>query len=167
MTSSNPVLKPVSKRSIAIAIAIAFGVSALGGSFTILGEWYRSLTLPAWQPPGPAFGIIWTTIYALTVTSAVFVWRTVHSRADAISILILFGVNIGLNLMWSYIFFKMQRPDWALVQVVFFWLSILLLVLYIWPRHKLASMLLMPYLIWVGIATYLNYDIVRLNGPFG
>lgn len=160
-------LKPVSKASIAISILIAVALSGIGQSFTNMGPWYQSLTLPPWQPPGPAFGIIWTTIYVLATTCAVLVWRTVHSKADGISLFIVFGINIALNLMWSYIFFQMERPDWAMVQVVFFWLSILILILYIWPRHKLASVLLLPYLIWVGIATYLNYDIVRLNGPFG
>jgi translocator protein len=160
-------LKPVSKRAIAVCALIVLAVGAIGGSFTILGPWYQSLTLPDWQPPGPAFGIIWTTIYILTATSAVLAWRTVKTAQDGASLIIVYGINIALNLMWSYIFFKMQRPDWALFQVGFLWLSILIIILYLWPRSKLASSLLAPYLIWVGIATALNYDIVQLNAPFG
>jgi translocator protein len=159
-------LKPVSKIAIVIAIAVALSVIAIGRLFTDLGPWYFALKMPSWQPPGPAFGIIWTVIYALTTTSAVMVWRTIDSQKSAILLLGLFGINIFLNLMWSYLFFEQQRPDWALYQVGFFWLSILALIIYIWPKHKLAGLLLAPYLIWVGIATFLNLGVVQLNGPF-
>jgi translocator protein len=160
-------LKPVSKRSIATAIAIAFATSALGGFLTQLSPWYYALKMPEWQPPGPAFGIIWTTIYALATTCAVMVWRTVHNRADGTRILGVFGVNISLNLLWSYLFFTLQRPDWALYMVGIFWLSILAVMIVVWPRNKVASLLLLPYLIWVAIASFLNLEIVLLNGPFG
>jgi translocator protein len=160
-------LKPVSKRSIASAVAIAMATTGLGGYFTKLGPWYYSLKMPEWQPPGPAFGIIWTIIYTLAVISGVLVWRTVHSRGQGARILVAFGINISLNLLWSYLFFMAQRPDWALYLVGVFWLSILALMLTIWPRHKLASLLLTPYLIWVAIASFLNLSIVQLNGPFG
>jgi translocator protein len=152
-------LKPVSKRSIATALLVALATSGLGGYFTKLTPWYFALKVPDWQPPGPAFGIIWTLIYTL-------VWRTIHSRRDALGLLSAFGINIGLNLTWSYIFFTLQRPDWALYMVGVFWLSILGLIVVIWPRHKLASSLLVPYLIWVGIASFLNLAVVQLNGPF-
>jgi translocator protein len=160
-------LKPVRKRSIATAIAIALLTIALGQLFTDLGPWYRALKIPAWQPPGPAFGIIWSIIYTLATISGVLVWRTVHNRSDGGRLFAVFGANIGLNLLWSYIFFIVKRPDWALSMVWIFWLSILALILFIWPKHKLASVLLAPYLVWVGIASYLNLAVVQLNAPFG
>jgi translocator protein len=160
-------LKPVSKRSIATAIGIAVATIGLGSKFTDLGPWYYALKMPAWQPPGPAFGIIWTIIYTLATISGVMVWRTVHSARDGARLLGVFSANIALNLLWSYIFFIVKRPDWALYMVWIFWLSILALIVYIWPRHKLASALLAPYLIWVGIASFLNLEVVLLNGTFG
>jgi translocator protein len=95
------------------------------------------------------------------------VWRTVHNRSDGGRLFAVFGANIGLNLLWSYIFFIVKRPDWALSMVWIFWLSILALILFIWPKHKLASVLLAPYLVWVGIASFLNLAVVQLNAPFG
>jgi translocator protein len=160
-------MKPVSKRSIVTAIAIAFLTIGLGQLFTDLGPWYRALKIPPWQPPGPAFGIIWTTIYTLATISGVMVWRTVHNSTDGARLFAVFGANIALNLLWSYIFFIIKRPDWALSMVWIFWLSILALILYIWPRHKLASALLAPYLVWVSIASFLNLAVVQLNAPFG
>lgn len=160
-------LKPVTWTSIATAVAITISLIVLGRLFTDLGPWYMSLKMPSWQPPGPAFGIIWTTIYVLATTAGVLVWRTVHSKEDGSAVFIVFGANIFLNLLWSYIFFKMQRPDWSLYQVGLFWLSILVLIIFVWQRHKLAGVLLFPYLVWVTIASFLNLAVVQLNGPFG
>jgi translocator protein len=160
-------LKPVSKRSIATAIAIAMATTGIGGWLTKLSPWYFALKMPEWQPPGPAFGIIWTIIYTLATISGVLVWRRIHSREDGARLLSVYAINISLNLLWSYLFFTHQRPDFALYMVGIFWLSILALIVTIWPKSKLASALLLPYLVWVGIASFLNLSIVQLNGPFG
>jgi translocator protein len=144
-----------------------FVVAGIGGAITHLGPWYQGLKMPSWQPPGPAFGIIWTTIYVLTTTSAVLTWRDLDKARDGAKLIGLFALNCGLNILWSYIFFQLQRPDWALYQVGFFWLSILGLIVFMWPRNKVASALLLPYIIWVSIASALNLAIVQLNGPFG
>jgi translocator protein len=154
---------------IVIAISVAVALSGIGGAVTaptILEPWYQALVKPAWQPPGPAFGIIWTTIYVLGTAAAVLAWRSTTDQKWHRNLVWLFGVNIVLNLLWSVLFFQLLRPDWSLIEVVPFWLSIAALVVYIWPKHKVASLLLTPYLVWVGIATFLNLAIVQLNGPF-
>jgi translocator protein len=156
----------ISKTSIAVCFVIMFSLAGIGGALTQLGPWYYALKMPAWQPPGPAFGIIWTTIYILGIISGVLAWRDTNKPAERSKLLGLFALNYVLNLMWSFLFFKLQRPDWSLVQVGFFWLSILALIVFIWPRNKIASVLLLPYLIWVAIASALNLSIVQLNGPF-
>lgn len=167
VSSNMTVKKPLSIMSVAVCIGIMIFVLVAGGALTELGPWYQSLTLPAWQPPGPAFGIIWTSIYVLTTVSAVLAWRTIGNPQDGVKLIGLFVINGVLNMMWSFLFFKLQRPDWALYQVGIFWLSILALIVFIWPRHKVASILLAPYILWVSIASYLNLSIVKLNGPFG
>ncbi len=163
---SPALLKKVSFQSIVVVVVVMVLVSVAGASMTDLGPWYQALTLPSWQPPGPAFGIIWTTIYVLTAISAVMTWRTIQSRADGRKMIGLFALNCTLNIMWSFLFFAQHRPDWALYQVGFFWLSILALIIFTWPRNKFAAILLAPYIIWVSIATYLNLTIVTLNSPF-
>ena len=82
-------------------------------------------------------------------------------------ILALFLVNAILNVGWSLLFFRLQRPDWALIEVAFLWLSIVALIVAIAPLSRLAAWLLAPYLAWVAFAAVLNFAIVRLNGPFG
>ena len=78
----------------------------------------------------------------------------------------LFAANAFLNILWSALYFKLQRPDFAVFEVVFLWLSILFLVMGLWRISKKAAILLIPYWVWVSIATVLNVETVKLNGPF-
>jgi tryptophan-rich sensory protein len=78
----------------------------------------------------------------------------------------LFGVNALLNILWSALYFKLQRPDWALYEVVFLWLSIVALILGLWRLSRWASLLLTTYGVWVSIAAVLNWETVQLNAPF-
>ncbi len=79
---------------------------------------------------------------------------------------IVLAINSVLNIAWSGIFFKMKRPDWALVEVGLLWLSILALILVLGAYSTVAGLLMVPYLIWVSIAAFLNYRIVQMNRPF-
>ena len=98
--------------------------------------------------------------------AAVVMWRASPTASDKGVVIALFAVNAGLNVLWSLFFFKLKRPDWALIEVVFLWLSIVALIIAFYPHSPLAAALLVPYLIWVSIASVLNRAMVRLNGPF-
>ena len=82
-------------------------------------------------------------------------------------ILFVLIVNSILNIAWSGIFFKLKRPDWALVEVLLLWLSIVVLIVVLGQASRLAGLLMVPYLAWVSTAAFLNYRIVQLNRPFG
>jgi tryptophan-rich sensory protein len=75
-------------------------------------------------------------------------------------------VNVALNIAWSALFFRLHRPDWALLEVVALWLSILALVLLARPMSRAASWLFVPYLAWVSFASLLNQRVAALNSPF-
>lgn len=142
-------------------------VAALGATITDLGPWYQSLRQPDWAPPDPAYGMAWTLIFALVALSAVLAWQA-PTRASAASWIVgLFALNGFLNLLWSFLFFRVHRPDWALFELVFLWLSIAGLMWLCWRHSRAAALLLVPYLAWVSFAGLLNWEIVRLNGPFG
>ena len=79
-------------------------------------------------------------------------------------LLVLYLVNGGLNILWSVLYFQMHRPDWSFIECFFLWSSVLSLILYQWKISKWASTLVMPYLVWVTIATVLNWQIIVLNG---
>ncbi len=155
------------RRPILVAAAAAIIVAIVGGTITDLGPWYESLRKPDWQPPGPAFGIVWTTIYSLTAVAAVITWRRAPTGAEREWLIGLFALNGFLNILWSLLFFRLQRPDWSLIEVCFLWLSIVSLIIFTARHSRLAGILLTPYLIWVSLASVLNFDVVRLNGPFG
>ncbi len=159
--------RPFPYRAVVVAAASALAVGAIGGGLTTIGPWYRALHKPAWTPPDAAFGVIWTTIFALAAVSGVTVWRAARSQVTREWIIGLFALNGFLNILWSLLFFRFQRPDWALIEVAPFWLSIAALILVFWRVSRTASLMLVPYLVWVSIATLLNYDIVHLNLPFG
>ena len=143
-----------------ITVLLVLGV---GGWTTSVGSWYQNLRKPVWNPPNWIFGPAWTMILALAAWSGVLAWSHAADRSDQLVILCLFGVNIVLHMLWSPLFFNLKRPDWALIEVPFLWLSIVALILGVAPFSALASWLLAPYLLWVSFAAFLNLTIVRLN----
>lgn len=150
------------KKPVLIAFLLAILVGGIGGAATEIGPWYFGLIKPAWQPPDWAFGPIWTLIYITTGIAGVRAWRlgNEQQRRYFLGALLL---NCALNLLWSLLFFKMQRPDLALIEVVVLWLSILPLILLPLRYSPRSSLLMLPYLAWVSVAAYLNLTIVRLN----
>lgn len=150
---------------ISAGVAILLGV--VGGWMTPIGDWYRTLRKPAWQPPNWAFGPAWTIILGLAAWSAVLAWNAAPDVAARRTVVLLFALNAAFHLLWSPLFFVAKRPDWALVEVAFLWASLVALVVGLWPISQTASLLILPYLLWVSFASVLNYMIVRLNHPFG
>ncbi len=144
------------------AVLWAVGLLLIGGLMTPRGDWYERLRKPSWQPPGWAFGPAWTIILGLAAWAAVRAWDA-GTAAQQTDVLILFGVNGVFHLAWSPLFFRSQRPDWALGEVPFLWGSVLALVIGLWPIDALAAKLILPYLAWVSFASFLNWTIVRLN----
>ncbi len=151
---------------IATAACAAIAVAAVGGTLTDLGPWYQGLKEPNWKPPDSAFGLIWTVIFSLAAVSGVLAWRADRSQKGRYWILGLFAVNGFFNLLWSLVFFKLERPDYALIEVAALWLSVVALIIALYRKSFLSSLILVPYLIWVGVAAALNYQVVLLNGPF-
>jgi tryptophan-rich sensory protein len=160
------VAQPMLWRAILVAALAALAVAAIGGTLTDLGPWYQSLREPAWKPPDAAFGAIWTTIFALAAMSGVLAWRGDRTAAGRQWTIGLFATNGFLNVLWSLVFFRLHRPDFALVEVGALWLSIFVLIVVLFRKSVWASVLLVPYLVWVSTAAVLNYEVVRLNGPF-
>ena len=151
---------------IIVAVLITLVVLGVGGWMTTVGAWYENLRKPWWNPPNWIFGPAWTVILGLAAWSGVLAWVHASESSGKLSILILFGINIVLHMLWSPLFFNLQRPDWALIEVPFLWLSIAALMVGVAPFSTLAVWLLLPYLLWVAFAAFLNLTIVRMNQPF-
>ncbi len=142
-------------------LAVTFAAAWIGSRFQP-GEWYSGLIKPALTPPGWVFGPVWTLLYAIMAVAAWLVWCR-HGLANAIGPLGLFLGQLALNALWSYLFFGLQHPGLALLDIVVLWLVILATVKAFWRSHRPAGLLLLPYLFWVSFATYLNFQFWRLN----
>jgi tryptophan-rich sensory protein len=146
--------------------AAALAVAVVGALVTELGPWYYGLRQPEWKPPDWLFGPAWTFIFACAALAGILAWLRAPDRAARRRVVWLFAINAGLNVLWSVLFFRLQRPDWALAEVVLLWLSIVVLIWVPASYSRAASWLLVPYLAWVTFAALLNFAVVRLNGPF-
>ncbi|MGQ0699882.1 MAG: TspO/MBR family protein [Panacagrimonas sp.] len=166
MTLAGSDTRPSIWKPIAAALSAATLVSVFGAAATDLSPWYYALDKPTWQPPDWLFGPAWTTIFALSAIAGVLAWKNAPDRARRSRMVQLFAVNLALNMVWSLLFFRMRRPDFALVEVAALWLSIAVLIFATWSYSRPSSLLLLPYLAWVSFASFLNFAIVRLNSPF-
>lgn len=154
------------RRPIIVAALAAIFVATLGATMTELGPWYFALRQPAWKPPDALFGPIWTVMFALIALSGATAWRAAPDAAAREWLVAAFVANGFLNVAWSLLFFRLKRPDWALAEVVLLWLSIVVMIALARRHAPRAALMLVPYLVWVTLAAALNYEVVRLNGPF-
>lgn len=148
------------------ALAAALVLFAVGGLLTDRGPWFQALQQPTWKPPGALFGPAWFVILVLAGLATAHAFSRLETPGLRSCLVALAACNLGLNTLWSYLFFQLQRPDWALVDAILLWLSIGGLAALTLRRVPLASLLLLPYLLWVSVAVLLTERIVALNGPF-
>jgi translocator protein len=153
----------------AMAIAATgFVVTAAGGALvTQLGPWYYSLKKPSWQPPDWLFGPAWSLIFLCMACAFVLAYSNTTTLAQKVTLIAVFALNGGLNTLWSFLFFGLRRPDWAMIEVFPFMASIVLMMVATAPYDARAPWFFVPYLVWVAFATVLNAAIVRRNAPFG
>jgi tryptophan-rich sensory protein len=151
---------------VAAAALAALAVALLGAAATDLGPWYQALRKPAWQPADWLFGPAWTLIFGAAALAGLHAWRRARKPFQRRRLIAGFVLNAALNLLWSMLFFRLQRPDWAFAEALLLWLSVVLLILLVAPLSRPAAWLLVPYLLWVGFAAWLNLAVVRLNAPF-
>jgi len=137
-------------------------LAALSGALFKPGEWYRGLTKPSWNPPNWAFAPAWTVFYLLNAVAGWLVWREAGLAGAALPLAV-YAVQLLLNAGWSAVFFGMRRPDWAFLEVIGLWLSILATIVVFLPISQTAGLILLPYLAWVSFAAFLNLTIWRLN----
>ncbi len=150
-------------------VALILGCEAAGAISGIatregIETWYRTIKKPSFTPPDAVFGPVWTLLYGLMGTALYFVVQTSPAgRGVARLAKVLFVLQLGLNMLWSFIFFGRRSPLGALIEIVLLWIAIVATVLAFWKVSRLASLLLLPYLLWVSFAAALNLQIWRLN----
>lgn len=142
-------------------LALCFAAARINAIFPP-GEWFDSLTKPSWMPPRELIGPIWIVLYVLMAISAWLVWRKKNVRGAYIAIAI-FSIQLLFNAAWSWLFFGMRLKGVAFVEISILWVLILVTIRAFWNYSRAASVLLIPYLIWVAVAAALNLSLWRLN----
>lgn len=148
-----------------IALALPQLAGALGSLFTFpnIGLWYQFLTKPELAPPNWVFGPVWTTLFVCMGIASFLVWqRGAHKREVRLA-LAFYGVQLVLNVLWSVVFFGLQDPQGAVAVIAILWLAIAATAYLFYRVSKPAGFLMLPYLVWVSFATYLNVMIMLLN----
>ena len=130
--------------------------------FVSTGDWYARLVKPSWNPPSWLFGPVWSVLYAMMAVAAWLVWREGGWTGQKWA-LSLYLIQWVLNALWTPIFFGMHRPDLAFAEILVLDVAVLATLITFWRAKRLAGALLLPYAVWVGFATLLNYTIWRLN----
>ncbi|MBI3984974.1 MAG: tryptophan-rich sensory protein [Candidatus Levybacteria bacterium] len=145
-------------------VLICEGIGFLGTIFTIpsIATWYATLNKPIFNPPDFIFAPVWTTLYFL-IGLSLFLILEKKLKKDKNKILVIFSLQLLFNFLWSFIFFGLHNPIFAFVDIAMLWATIVLLIYEFWKHSKLASLLLVPYLLWVSFASFLNLSIIALN----
>lgn len=150
--------------SLIIFLVICFAVAGVGSLATRpnITTWYATLNKPSWNPPNSLFGPVWTLLYAMMAVAGWLVWKHAGWQAGRAA-MIIFAVQLVLNLAWSFIFFNFHQMGLAFLEIILLWLAIVATIVIFSSVSKVAAVLLIPYLLWVSFAAFLNFTIWRLN----
>lgn len=146
------------------SIIITLSAGFLGSFFTgpAVKTWYLLINRPSWNPPAWLFAPVWTTLFILMGVSLYLVWSQKMNAKTRLALNI-FTVQLILNIFWSVIFFGMGNFWLAFAEIVVLWIFILLTIIYFRRINKTAGWLLVPYILWVSFASFLNFTIASLN----
>lgn len=145
--------------ALALFLVVVVGGGALIGASNVPGEWYQALDKPPFNPPDWLFAPVWTALYVMIAVAG---WR-IWVRRDTHGAMSVWWLQLGLNFLWSPVFFSLRSPDAALLVISLLLVSILAFIRLTWERDRIASVLFMPYAAWVAFAAVLNASIWWLN----
>ena len=145
----------------AVFLLLVVAAAAVAGSFEV-GEWYFLLRKPGWTPPAWIFGPVWSVLYVLMALAMWLVWDSKHhTRVGA---LIWWLLQLALNAAWSWLFFGLHRSGWSLGEMLLLIGVVILCIKAFSNSSRLASVLMLPYLLWLIFAWMLNFSIWMMNG---
>jgi tryptophan-rich sensory protein len=146
-----------------IIICELAGVAGSVFTYPSIGSWYASLEKPGFNPPNWLFAPVWTTLYALMGISLGLVWNLRTAKKGTDRALLVFAVQLVLNVLWSVVFFGAQSLIYGLAIIIVLWFVIAVTIVLFYRISRVAGLLLVPYICWVTIATLLNYYLWMLN----
>jgi tryptophan-rich sensory protein len=152
----------ITKLILSIALPVVIGTVA--GIFTTreIPAWYATLNRPGISPPNWIFGPVWTILYVLMGFSFYLVWIEPAGNMRTLAIAI-YLLQLVLNFTWSFLFFYFKRIGFSLIEIIFLWLSILIMLFFFYRVKPSAAYLNIPYFLWVSFASVLNASYFSLN----
>lgn len=158
--------RPMHHQAVGFAgwLALCIATSVVGAiASTDAGAFYAELVRPAWAPPGWVFGPVWSVLFLSMAIAAWLVWRVQEATASRLVALWLFGAQLAANALWSWLFFAWHQGGAAFGEVLLLWLLIACTIVAFWRVKPLAGLLLLPYLLWVSFASFLNWVLWQAN----
>ncbi len=158
-------MKPIRLVQLAFCVVVVELAGIVGSLFTIpsIPTWYATLQKPLLSPPSWVFGPVWTALYFLMGVSLFLVLRKGVKERRVKEAALIFCIQLGLNVLWSLLFFGLHSPILALIDIIALWFSIGWTIVVFYKLSRPAGLLLIPYLAWVSFASYLNYAIWIIN----
>jgi len=150
-------------KALILAILLCESAGIAGSVFTTpaIPTWYASLNKPSFAPPGSVIGVVWIILYFLMAISLYLV-QVSKNKQKGIATKV-FGVQLFLNMLWSLLFFGLRSPLYGMIGIIILWLAILVTIVKFYKVSKTAAYLMIPYILWVSFASFLNYLILVLN----
>lgn len=148
-----------------VSILICQLAGFIGSIFTApsIPTWYASLKKPGFSPPNWVFAPVWIILFLLMGISLYIIWNRGLEHEKVKSAIIIFSVQLILNILWSFLFFGLKSPFLAFLEIILLWLVILINIIRFYNISKTAGLLLLPYILWVSFAAVLNFFIWWLN----
>jgi translocator protein len=160
---NNKKVGKVGKLLIAVVVCLLVGFIGSVVTTPAIPEWYQTINKPSFNPPNWIFAPVWTTLYILMGIAFSLVWGKGFKSKKNKSALYFFLAQLVLNFIWSFLFFGLHNPLLAFIEIILLWISILYTIIRFWKISKPAGYLLIPYILWVSFASFLNLFIVILN----
>jgi translocator protein len=151
--------------ALVICILIPQAAGGIGALFTeaSVSTWYQGLAKPSFNPPGWIFGPVWTALYIMMGVALFLVWRKGPGRREVKTAAFLFAAQLALNVLWSFLFFYLRMPMAAFIEIIVLWIMIVATAIALYRESRAAGALFIPYILWVGFASVLNFLLWRLN----
>lgn len=148
-----------------LAVLVCELAGLVGSVFTApaIGSWYAGLEKPLFNPPNWVFAPVWTLLFLLMGVALYLVWGKGLERSEVRLAVVVFGFQLFLNVLWSFLFFGLRNPFLAFLEIVLLWAAILVTTVLFYRVSRNAGLLLVPYLLWVSFAAFLNYNVWLLN----
>lgn len=148
-------------KKLILCILFPLAIGGLAGFLTRNSmETFQSINKPALSPPGWLFPVAWTILYILMGIASYLVFTSEKSNKTAISV---YGIQLVFNFLWPIFFFNLESFLFSFIWLVILWIIILTTMVLFYRIFKAAGYLLLPYLLWVTFAGYLNLYIYLLN----